>query len=63
MYAFICVCMGIIMCICECRCPQRQEEGVESPGPRFIGGFELSNVGAGNLCSATKPALQTLFTF
>lgn len=47
-YVFVCVCTGIIRCICECRCPQRQEEGVESPGPRFIGGFELSNVGAGN---------------
>lgn len=41
------------MCICEhsvcvCRCLQRKEEGIGSPGGETAGGCELPDVCAGN---------------
>lgn len=34
------------VCVCECRCPLRPEEGIKFPGATAVGGCELPSVGA-----------------
>lgn len=43
-------------------CPQRPEEGDESPGAGVTGSFDLSNMGAGNPMHALCKSSRTLQT-
>lgn len=36
--------LGEGVCVCECMCPQRLEEGLESSGARVKGSCALSNL-------------------
>lgn len=44
---YMCVCVSVSLYTCECRCPQRPEVSIRSPGTGVRGGCELPYVGFG----------------
>lgn len=52
-----CVFVGEPICVHECRCPRRPEDGIRLPGVGVIGSFELPNVGARNLLGIPAKAV------